>query len=82
MKSEHVTKAWEFYRDDCQGFKEPMRQEFRKLDDYVSGLEDENAKLRKLTDELWALAYGYVPYESELDAARDMMRELGIEEDA
>lgn len=41
--------------------------------------EAENAKLRELVDELWALAYGYAPMESELDAARDMMRELGIE---
>lgn len=40
---------------------------------------EENAKLRELMDELWALAYGYAPHESELDAARDMMRELGIE---
>lgn len=48
MKSEHVTQAWEFCRDNCQGFKEPMRKQFRKLDDYVSGLEDENAKLRRL----------------------------------
>lgn len=48
MKSESVTKAWEFYRDNCQGFKEPMRKEFRKLDEYVAGLESENAKLREL----------------------------------
>lgn len=41
--------------------------------------EADNAKLRELVDELWALAYGYAPMESELDAARDMMRELGIE---
>lgn len=46
-----------------------------------SRLAAENAKLRELVDELWALAYGYVPMESEFDAARDMMRELGIEVD-
>lgn len=42
--------------------------------------EAENAKLRELVDELWSLAYGYVPHESELDAVRDMMRELGVDE--
>lgn len=42
-------------------------------------LNDENAKLRELVDELWALAYGYVYDESELDRARELMRELGIE---
>lgn len=45
-------------------------------------LRDENAKLRELVDELWSLSYGYAPVESELDDARDMMRELGIEVDA
>ncbi|WP_405736005.1 hypothetical protein, partial [Bifidobacterium sp.] len=43
------------------------------------GLADENAKLRELADELWWLADGYVPDNSELDHVRDMMRELGIE---
>jgi hypothetical protein len=47
--------------------------------DHMRDANAENAKLRKLVDELWALAYGYVPYEGELDDARDMMRELGIE---
>lgn len=42
---------------------------------------DENAKLRELVDELWALAYGYVYDESELDKARELMRELGMEAD-
>lgn len=42
-------------------------------------LVEENARLRELVDELWALAYGYVYDESELDKARDLMRELGIE---
>lgn len=48
MKSERVTQAWEFYRDNCPGFKEPMRKEFRKLDGYVSSIEAENTKLREL----------------------------------
>lgn len=39
-------------------------------------LEAENKKLRDLVDELWAIAYRYVPDESELDRARDMLREL------
>lgn len=47
MKSERVTQAWEFYRDNCQGYKETMRQEFRKLDEYVSSIETENAKLQE-----------------------------------
>ena len=41
--------------------------------------ETENAKLRELVAELWALADGYTPDDSELDTARDIMRELGIE---
>lgn len=52
MKSESVTKAWEFYRDNCQGFKEPMRKEFRRLDEYVASLESDNAKLRERIHEL------------------------------
>ena len=51
---------------------------------YVSGevadqLKAENAKLRELVEELWALADGYTPDDSELDTARDLMHELGIE---
>ena len=42
----------------------------------------ENAKLRELVDELYPLAdYGAMDA-SELDRAHDLMRELGIEEDA
>ena len=48
MKSKRVTSTWEFYRDNCEGFKEPMRKELRKLDDYVANIEDENARLREL----------------------------------
>ena len=45
-------------------------------------LEAENAKLRELVDELYPLAdYGAMDA-SELDRAHDLMRELGIEEDA
>ena len=40
---------------------------------------EQNAKLRDLVEELWALADGYTPDDSELDTARDLMRELGIE---
>lgn len=47
MKSKRVTCTWEFYRDNCDGFKEPMRKELRKLDGYVSNLEAENAELRE-----------------------------------
>lgn len=42
-------------------------------------IESENAKLRELAAELWALADGYTPDDSELDTARDLMRELGME---
>lgn len=69
MKSESVTKAWEFYRDNCQGFKEPMRKEFRKLDEYVASLESENAKLRELVWDMWFWGYeGYMDSESQYDA--------------
>ena len=42
-------------------------------------LREQNAKLRELVAELWALADGYTPDDSELDTARDLMHELGIE---
>ena len=45
----------------------------------VKRLYDENVKLRELVAELWALADGYTPDDSELDTARDLMRELLIE---
>lgn len=50
MKSKRVTSTWEFYRDNCEGFKEPMRKELRKLDVYVANIEAENAKLRDELD--------------------------------
>lgn len=50
MKSERVTQAWEFYRDNCPGFKEPMRKQFRRLDEYVSVVETENAKLKRAAE--------------------------------
>ena len=53
MKSDSVTKVWEFYRDNCVGFKEPMRKELRKLDNYVASIEAENAKLRELVWDMW-----------------------------
>ena len=42
----------------------------------------ENAKLRELVDELYPLADNGAMDASELDRAHDLMRELGIEEDA
>lgn len=50
MKTECVTKVWEFYRDNCAGYKEPMRKEMRKLDDYVADLLADNANLRNDAD--------------------------------
>jgi len=51
MKSEQVTKVWECYRDyNYTTFREPVREQFRELDDYVYGLEAENAELRKAMD--------------------------------
>lgn len=47
MKSKRVTSTWEFYRDNCEGFKEPMRKELRSLDGYVADIEAENAELRE-----------------------------------
>lgn len=39
MRSKKVTEAWEFYRDNCPGFNEPMRKKMRELDEYVADLE-------------------------------------------
>ena len=55
------------------------RQTSRSRLERIDQLKDENAKLRELVAELWALADGYTPDDSELDTARDLMRELGIE---
>lgn len=93
MKSESVTKAWEFYRDNCQGFKEPMRKEFRRLDGYVASLESENAKLRELVRDmrlfiLLASATAGVSILAHgkptlgMEAFERRMRELGVEVDA
>lgn len=67
---------------------EKLREEAERLRSYEAGyiamrairdkLEAKNKKLLDLVDELWAIAYGYAPDESELDCARDMMRELGV----
>ena len=59
---------------DCKDF---LDEECASM--HVEQLEAENAKLRELVAELWALADGYTPDDSELDTARDIMRELGIE---
>lgn len=40
MRTKRVTETWEYYRDNCSGFKEPMRKRFRELDEYVAGLEE------------------------------------------
>lgn len=50
-----------------------------ELGEIIEKLEAKNKKLLDLVDELWAIAYGYAPDESELDCAQDMMRDLGIE---
>ena len=74
MKSEKVTKTWEFYRDNCPGFKEPMRKQFRKLDGYVSGLEAENERLRELVE-----PYGGVREMADREMA-DRAREVEVDE--
>lgn len=88
MKSESVTKAWEFYRDNCQGFKEPMRKEFRRLDEYVASLESENAELRELVRIAGTYCVnGYCDPDDGCPLLvdgkcqlTDRMRELGVEE--
>lgn len=89
MKSDSVTKVWEFYRDNCVGFKEPMRKELRKLDNYVASIEAENAKLRELLAEdnkelakMWrAIDYLY-SFAKPCGVDAEDMRELGIGVDA
>lgn len=44
MHSQHVQEAWEYYRDNCPGFKEPMRKALRKLDAYVTDIEERLAR--------------------------------------
>ena len=83
MRSQRVTETWEFYRDNCPGFKEPMRKRFRELDEYVVGLEVKNAKLRELVRELlvtisWC-SLDYCPSESKRRELVDKARELGVE---
>lgn len=62
----------------CQE-NERIRKTATMLASARTNLLAENAKLRELVEELWALADGYTPDDSELDMARDLMRELGIE---
>lgn len=52
MKTKAVTELWEFYRENCAGFKEPMRKRLHELDAYVAGLESENSSLRKDLEDL------------------------------
>ena len=49
MRSAAVTEAWEFYRDNCPGFKEPMRRKLRELDEYVSRLEARLGSCRNIS---------------------------------
>ena len=49
MMTKRVTETWEYYRDNCSGFKEPMRKRFRELDEYVAGLEE-------LCADMWPIA--------------------------
>lgn len=86
MKSERVTQAWEFYHDNCPGFKEPMRKQFRRLDEYVFSIEAENAKLRELLRQVVEYVHKeHLPHEDiSFWSDRDngvfrRMRELGIE---
>lgn len=44
----------------------------------IARLKSDNAKLRELVRELWSMAYWYVPDLSELDEAKDRMRELEV----
>lgn len=85
MKSESVTKAWEFYRDNCPGFKEPMRKEFRRLDEYVANLESDNDKLRELVRNMWEFEFGdnsgandIWAWHEIVDAFEERIRKLGI----
>lgn len=80
MKSKRVTCTWEFYRDNCDGFKEPMRKELRKLDGYVSSIEAENAELRELVRDEWLQLLNAYD-RKELDEFAERMKELGVETD-
>ena len=80
--------AWRMQQDGYLMQINQLRAENDKLIEACEGwiatsnrLDAENAKLRELVAELWALADGYTPDDSELDTARDLMTELGIEVD-
>lgn len=74
MRSAAVREAWEFYRDNCPGFKEQMRKEFRRLDEHVASLESENAELRELVRKM---VYAISPTSREHMLVN--LAELGIE---
>lgn len=84
MVTPEVTGVWEFYRDNCPGFKEPMRKQLRRLDEYVAALEDENDRLRELVRDmhLWfVMGHDWGPYcAGEKASVEDRMRELGVDE--
>jgi len=71
--------SWEQRNADFCKAQTEAQMAYIEAERMVAKLQDENDRLRELVDELWSLAYGYVPHESELDTARDMMRELGVE---
>lgn len=52
MRTKAVKEVWEFYCDNCLGFKEPMRKQMRELDAYVAKLEAENEWLSKKLDDM------------------------------
>lgn len=70
MRTEQVTKVWEFYRDNCAGYKEPMRKQLRELDEHVDHIEAENAELRERMELLTAILRN----DCDIDASWDGLR--------
>ena len=52
MRTKRVTETWEYYRDNCSGFKEPMRKRFRELDERIVALEELCADMHHYCDTL------------------------------
>ena len=57
-----------------------LREQGERLFDKTLELGTENSQLRELVAEIWPIAE-YAGYEHELSRARELMRELGYEED-
>lgn len=85
MKSEKVTEVWEYCRDNYSGFKEPMRKQFRRLDEYVSELESKLAELRERIAELdellpengrWFSFETVEAYVAEIAKLRELVRHM------